>query len=427
MMPALPALPPEALDRMTRQMMTTIAEEDANPTPPLQRSPSPPTSIPRVKPPQVVTPMSPFGVRRIYPQAPTWAPASQRELKLRFNGAANQLVRSSGQISDIIQPYANFSSWLLEYHFYMHGNSVSEARQDALLECPAHPLFNQRDVNKKEIKAAREKLKAGFRPAWLSAPKWKHTTVTIYIPPHGAFDKEMRKKYVALQTKWHKSRYGDTLDEPEDAPLELGIPFRVSGLYFKPFGHVLKEALTTHPTAPHLHFMPFEEVVLKDTSSLFGSDDGDEMPPTPAPPPSVTINRSTPTESASRPIGPSINQPHATSEPLQPPFDRSDYERVHGEAYASKRYRQQYDELQELKWRIQHDVEFENHPNRACPLEWVAVGSIDYSDATIPYTFSHMKLWPVYRFMASLTKYYRGQASADAAEEMAFLPGVRSI
>jgi hypothetical protein len=408
-LPELPELTAVQMDALVRSHIDTLLAAERAPTPPLIRTPSPETHVPppRPKPDGVVTPMSKFGVRRVYPDRPTYTPPTQPELKLRFHGTGQGLVCGPGSVGSIVQPYANFSSWLMDYHFYMHGDSVSETRHNALIDCLVHPLYRQPDVDKKALLQARNRLKDGFRPSWLSAPVWKEKTITIYIPPQGALSAAERKKYVSLQNRYHRLYYKADLIEPDESPLHLGIPFRVPGFYYKPFAQVVKDALTVHPAARHIHLMPFEELVLKDTSTLFNDDAGERMP---------------------IPVDPTPHPSHLestdTNADVPPPFVREDYERVHGEAYASSRYHDIYEELQELKWRIQHHPEFEGHPNRLCPLEWVALGSIEYSDATIPFTFSNLKLWPVYRFLACLTKYFRGQASANAAEEIAFFPGV---
>ncbi|KAJ7053101.1 hypothetical protein C8F01DRAFT_1330682 [Mycena amicta] len=85
-------------------------------------------------------------------------------------------------------------------------------------------------------------------------------------------------------------------------------------------------------------------------------------------------------------------------------------ERVHGEAYTADAV-------------LEYEEEIRNRPDAAdCQLETVVAIWILYSDSTHLANFGTASLWPIYGWLANISKYVRVKTSKFAAHHLAYLP-----
>jgi hypothetical protein len=278
---------------------------------------------------------------------------------------------------------------------------------------------------------------------WLDPNQgWRVTNVTIQLPTQGILTAEERVQF----TQRHKSLRKDGLlldmDGQPNAEAPMGIPFRVLEMCYRPLTDVIKHVWSKHPTSHHFHLQPFKQYIVKDWSKLSLSE---TLVPTPlmssSTPHPNTASASTsgmpttrlperPPPLRTGPYVPTPPQPSPSTSLPQQPFPDShphlhadDFKRVHGELYSSDSFLEVHADLQNLKWKIQHSPM--PHELKTCMYEWTVAMLMVYSDATMPYTFSNLKLWPIYIYFGNLSKYFRCQPTANAVEHIAYIPGVR--
>ncbi|KAF7976664.1 hypothetical protein HWV62_6005 [Athelia sp. TMB] len=87
-------------------------------------------------------------------------------------------------------------------------------------------------------------------------------------------------------------------------------------------------------------------------------------------------------------------------------------QRVFDEAYTSDAWLEEHEKLQEQA----------NEPD--CKLEKVVLGLLCWSDSTHLTSFGMAKLWPLYVYIANLSKYFRGRPGSAAAHHIAYIPSL---
>jgi hypothetical protein len=109
---------------------------------------------------------------------------------------------------------------------------------------------------------------------------------------------------------------------------------------------------------------------------------------------------------------------------------------MYGELYTADQYHEVHNDLQDFRWRMKHqpmlpqlrdtihEVTAAATMLQACPHEWVVASMMVFSDATVPYTFSNMKLWPIYVYFGCMSKYFRCQPSSNSAHHVGYMPSV---
>ncbi|KAL0060724.1 hypothetical protein AAF712_012504 [Marasmius tenuissimus] len=102
---------------------------------------------------------------------------------------------------------------------------------------------------------------------------------------------------------------------------------------------------------------------------------------------------------------------HATEDSDEPT-------RVYTELYNSDAFIKEHDRVQRA------ELPPEN-PN--CKLERVVAGLMFWSDATQLANFGDAKLWPIYLFFGSLSKYIRAQPQSGACQHVAYIPSIPDI
>jgi hypothetical protein len=90
-------------------------------------------------------------------------------------------------------------------------------------------------------------------------------------------------------------------------------------------------------------------------------------------------------------------------------------ERCFDEAYTSDAWIEAHDKLQKQT----------NEPD--CKLEKVILGLMFWSDSTHLASFGTAKVWPLYLYIANLSKYFRGKPNSGAAHHIAYIPSVSNL
>jgi hypothetical protein len=450
MLPELPYVSTTEGQRLADKYMADAANGRASPDPP-QRTPDEPDEpvllSKRILPPLHISDVLRFGVTRVYQGCPSYVPPPDRETKLRYKAFSPlDLVQEVKDFETIIQPWPNWSSWLWDYHSYMHG-ALSQARSDAGVRVMQYQgtedkyMFKPGDLNIQKSAAARAQLKNTGAPPWVEKPaEWKEKAVTITMPTQGVLTNVERTKLSTLFARVHKadvsSRTADDAPTPPDTGLNVDIP----GFWYRPLTKVIEHVWSHDPTRRHFHVQPYHEYVTK--SRLVAAVEDPLLTTTPATPGPSSLPSAppTPSVSASASAAPaSLPHPRTDSSAFVPPSyatDPESFERVYGELYTADQYHEVCNDLQDFRWKMKqpmsHKLRHEIHEVtvaatmlQACPYEWVVASLMVSSDATVPYTFSNLKLWPIYLYFGCMSKYFRGQPSSNSAHHVGYMPSVR--
>jgi hypothetical protein len=99
-----------------------------------------------------ITNLTRFGMFRTYEGVPTYVPSSEQDIRLRYKANfSTTLLKELKDVHSIIMPYPNLSSWLYNYHFFMHSNTVSKNRHSALLRIQQHPEYDPTSIDEADV------------------------------------------------------------------------------------------------------------------------------------------------------------------------------------------------------------------------------------------------------------------------------------
>lgn len=120
---------------------------------------------------------------------------------------------------------------------------------------------------------------------------------------------------------------------------------------------------------------------------------------------------SEPTPSSSRSRAEPVDEPAHTSSPS---------ERLYSEAYNT-------DTLNRLNDAVQKKARDDREPGDSPSLEYGPAGVMMYSDSMHLTNFGTASLWPIYFWLAALSKYIRAMPTMFAAHHLAYIPSVRLL
>ncbi|KAI0633696.1 hypothetical protein C8Q77DRAFT_1157868 [Trametes polyzona] len=267
-------------------------------------------------------------------------------------------------------PFPNYSTFALFQWQNNDSSSKSNAQMDDLAELMQHPDFRSEDVA--GFSAAREsrRLDEYFKEDESSplSPRdgWKRGSVKIRVPKEGVS---------------HASE--------DDAP-----EFTVEGLYHRSLVEVI-DAAYHNPSVKGWHIIPSRVFWLQDALPINGNTR-----------PSSDIPRSPSLPAGFSPLSSSASSDTSVSIPEGP--------RVYGEAYHADAI-------------LDEDAAMRARPREAGDpddLEYVIAPIGLWSDSTHLTSFGSAKLWPVYAYVLSQSKYIRGKPTAFAAHHIAYMPSL---
>lgn len=390
------------------------------PSPPVEAPPDLPLSLPLVPDhPQNSdpTPVKPFlstpnlfGVFRAYTVRPTTDPEEEVDLDILCDASAfvpplnssdgNFIQRAGRRVMNMLphNPYTPFKNWttfkIVDWH-YSGSTTKSAGELDRLVDIIRSDEFDKSHLE--GFRASREferldndsaadpDLDAGEGPSHDDG--WIKTSIKIPLP-------------------------AEKVKQSEDtAPT-----FEVPNVFYRPLLATLKTAYQD-PMARMYHWIPHRLYWRRPTS-------------VPESEHTASVTPDVPSQSSDETEQPSVRR-HAKPSPNYNPFTSSDdpnpppnptpkpeagFEHIPivTDIYNSEAMLKE-DEAMRSKPR---------NPEDPLDLEYAIAPILIYSDSTQLAKFGVQALWPVYLYVANMSKYLRSQPSAFAAHHLAYLPVV---
>jgi hypothetical protein len=145
-----------------------------------------PRIIPRVH--LIVTPTysqnrDAFGLSRSYKGVPSAIPDNPTALSFIPGYFHPKPNRKSRPIEEIISPYPNLSSFLLDHYFWTSGPSKSRNNQDAMQALITHPNFDPDNLVGVNFHRIEEELRGhSSRGNWEQQRGWMKSKIHVGIP-----------------------------------------------------------------------------------------------------------------------------------------------------------------------------------------------------------------------------------------------------
>lgn len=267
-----------------------------------------------------------------------------------------------------LSPYGPFKAktvYLLCEWFYNSSNTKSLDDLDALVDMMNTSGFQISDL--KDFRARREMQR-----------------LDEYVSPVGIFSKEDGWTEGELELPLPKP--GVQHNTEAEAPT-----FMVEGLYFRKIIEVIISEVQDKRFLNERHWLPHKTY----WDPPAGPVPGLHHPPSP--------------EHASD--SPSSRESHPGEAPPPPGGPRV---RIFSETYNSDAMNREYEKIRAQP----------RHPDDSPNTEYVVLPCALWSDATLLALFGSAKLWPIYLYIANISKYIRGMPTEFIAQHVAYVPEV---
>ena len=159
-------------------------------------------------------------------------------------------------IEEIVHPYPNLSSFLMDHYFWMAGPSKSRNDRDALQLMIARPDFNGSDIEDTKFRRIEEELRGrSSRNSGEQERGWKKSKIWIGIPTGKKQTAAVRRENAA-----HQARLQNAPCPPPSAKGDLdGIPLSVGDFDHRSLCEVIRETFSLDPAARSFHYHPYEK------------------------------------------------------------------------------------------------------------------------------------------------------------------------
>lgn len=195
-----------------------------------------------------------FGIMREYRGRPSRVPDADVGFdQLRGDSVATPGNQGPKAIAEIIHPYPNMSSFLLNKWFWNRGANKSKADRKELIEnVLSHPDFKTEDLRGVNMDKLDAHVAQDADSPW-EGNGWLNSTVTIDIPLGEKLTKSnKRQRAKDLQTA---RRHGEI--DP-DAPEVPTIRFNIPNFRHRSLLTIIREVFTS-PPSKQFHFHPFKQ------------------------------------------------------------------------------------------------------------------------------------------------------------------------
>ncbi|EIW51154.1 uncharacterized protein TRAVEDRAFT_137876 [Trametes versicolor FP-101664 SS1] len=263
-----------------------------------------------------------------------------------------------------VSPYGLFKAktvYLLCEWFYNSANTKSLDDLDALVQILTTSGFKVSDLA--DFRARREMKR-----------------LDDYVSPSGVFSKE--DGWMEGEITLPLPKPGVHHNSEADAP-----SFTVEGMYFRKIIEVIISEVQDRHFSEQRHWLP-HKTFWNPPGDSAGTPSDERQPSTP---PSAD------------------NQPHSQGGHGMPPPIR-----VFSETYNSDAMNQEYAKLRSRP----------RNPDDAPSVEYNILPIVAWSDATLLALFGSAKLWPIYLYIANISKYIRGMPTEFVAQHVAYIPEV---
>jgi len=159
-------------------------------------------------------------------------------------------------IEEIVSPYPNLSSFLLDHHFWTAGPSKSRNDRDALQAVVTRSDFNPDDIKDTKFRQIEEELRGrSSRGNWEQERGWRTSKIYIGIPAGKKQTAAVRREKAA-----HQARVQNAPHPPLSATADLdGFPILIGNFHHRSICEVIRETFSQDPAARSFHYHPYEK------------------------------------------------------------------------------------------------------------------------------------------------------------------------
>jgi hypothetical protein len=218
-----------------------------------------PRAIPRVR--LIVTPTysqncDAFGLSRSYKGVPSAIPDNPSALSFIPGYSHPKPSREPRQIEEILSPYPNLSSFLLDHYFWTSGPSKSRNDRDAVQALITHLNFNPDDIVGVDFHRIEEELRGrSSRGNWEQQRGWVKSKIHIGIPTGQKQTAPVQRKNAA-----HDARIRNVPFSPPSRQANIdGLPLFVGDFNHRSICEVIRETFSTDPAARSFHYHPYKK------------------------------------------------------------------------------------------------------------------------------------------------------------------------
>lgn len=198
-----------------------------------------------------------FGLSRSYKGIPSTVPDSPNASSF-IPGYSHPVPHPrSRTIEEIVSPYPNLSSFLMDYHWWTTGTSKSRNDRDALQALITRPDFKPSDLVGTQYRLIKEELRGrSSRNSWEQQRGWRKSKVHI-----GLLSGQKRTAPVRREEAAHQARLRNApCPPPSSTRTSLdGFPLFVGEFHHRSICGVIRETFSRDPAARTFHYHPYEK------------------------------------------------------------------------------------------------------------------------------------------------------------------------
>ena len=197
-----------------------------------------------------------FGLSRSYKGVPSSIPDNPGALSYIPGYSHPKPHKEPCTVEEIVSPYPNLSSFLLDHHFWTTGTSKSRNDRDAIQVLMTRSDFEAKDVKDTNFRQIEEELRGrSSRNNWEQERGWRKSKLHIGIPTGEKQTAAVRRERAA-----HQARVRNAPLPPPSAKANLdGFPISVGDFHHRSICEVIRETFSQDPAARTFHYHPYEK------------------------------------------------------------------------------------------------------------------------------------------------------------------------
>ena len=196
-----------------------------------------------------------FGLSRSYKGIPSSIP-DQPNAQAYIPGYSHpEPQKPVRTIKEIIDPYPNLSSFLLD-HYWATGTSKSRNDRDALQALITHPDFEPADIGGVNFRQIEEELRGrSSQGNWEQQRGWRSSDISIGVPTGKKKTASVKKDEAG-----HEARMRRAPRPPPSSKADIdGFPLPVGKFHYRPICEVIRETFSRDPAARSFHYHPYKQ------------------------------------------------------------------------------------------------------------------------------------------------------------------------
>jgi hypothetical protein len=197
-----------------------------------------------------------FGLARAYKGIPSSVPDQPSAQSYIPEYSHPKQHYTARKTEEIIHPYPNLSSFLLDHYFWTAGTSKSRNDRDALQAVITHPDFKREDIEGVNFRRLEEELRGrSSHGDWEQQRGWRTSEISIGIPTGIKKTAAVKRDNAARE-----ARMRNVLYTPSSTKADIdGFPLPIATFHYRPICEVIRETFSSDPAARSFHYHPYEQ------------------------------------------------------------------------------------------------------------------------------------------------------------------------